>query len=510
MSYTRNGLAVAVAAVLGTGLAHALSPELQPVIDGDATEDVLVYASEIDVEADTGTVLPDWVDNQDLSAALGFSINAGNNRFVRLDLAGGAVFANNPGMTLGGDVGTLSSGGMGESFAIFEITPSANRSPDAVVNFDIDGVTVFSEADIGARYRLFETATAAVNEGQALADADDTVYRFDEALLIFAEDANERVIEVATNSTEFVGGGTTTRIADIVAYVNEFTFDGFDTRFLWKDGAPASLSDILGADTEFVVSGDFSAVTTINGDPDPAQVTLDGTPADSLTAGEAVFVVGASYFDANTALGEGGLGGVVRMTVSGDDPIIDGAYTGFYDIVPADMSDAQPRELGTLSVLEKNGTTARANFLLTPGGAFKNFVRITNPSSIDGRVFVRLTNDAGESAAFDLGDITVNNGGNDEQLTAELPAGSATPLIEVGELFAAATGPGSDNPDFDVVGGPKADKMRLEVEGEFGEKGTPSAIRLDVLSVSNDNQSFFQFATDNFDSATQNEVMEEF
>ena len=494
-------LASAIAAsLLGATAAHA-QVTLIALDDGDAT-DALTYASEIDVAA-TGTTLTDAAEVQNLTTALGFSINAGDNRFIRVDLGADATFTNNPGLTITGpdgaggtstDTGTVSSGGMGESFVIFEVTAGDDRDPTDTVVVDVKDIDVVSESDVTARYRLYETATAAVNEDQSLADESDTAYTFGAGLNIVVEDAGEKTIDVATNSTKFTDTTTNTPIADIAVGVN--------FGVLFKDSTEVELTELLDTGTEFIVTGDFSAVAVdTNGDPDPAQVTLDAVAADALTANEAVFEVGSSIFDG----GSEGAPGIVTMNVTGEDAIADVCYTGLYDVVAPAMADTQDQDLGELSCLEKNGTTARANFLLTPGGAFKNFVRITNPSGIDGRVFVRLTNDAGESAAFDLGDITVNNGGTDEQLVAELAAGNATPLIEVGELFAAATGPGSDNPDFDVAGGPKANKMRLEVDGEFGNPGTPTAIRVDVLSVSNDNKSFFQFATDNFDSATQND-----
>ena len=489
-----------LASAIAASLLGATAAQAQVALDdGDAT-DALTYASEIDVAA-AGTTLTDANPAQNLTTALGFSINGGDNRFIRIDLGADAEFANAPGLTVteGGQTatGTISSGGAGNSFVIFEVTANDGTNnfdlnPDSAVTVDVVDVDVVSESAVSARYRLYETATAAVNEDQSLADESDTAYTFGAGLNIVVEDAGEKTIDVATNSTEFVTSPTTleTPIADIAV--------GANTGVLYTNSMQVALGDLLGTGTEFIVSGDFSAVAVdTNGDPVPANVTLDGTAAESLTASEAVFAVNADPFADQEA---GTNTGIVTMNVTGEDAIADVCYTGLYDVVPGANADTTDQDLGELSCLEKNGTTARANFLLTPGGAFKNFVRITNPSSIDGRVFVRLTNDAGESAAFDLGDITVNNGGTDEDLLETLAAGSATPLIEVGELFAAATGPGSDNPDFDVAGGPKANKMRLEVEGEFGNPGTPTAIRLDVLSVSNDGDSFFQFATDNFTS----------
>lgn len=445
----------------------------------------LSYASELTVTA-AGKTLADngavFAGAQDLKSTLGFSVNAGAVRFVRLDLSNGAKFTAAPDLrvTDGTETatGSLSQGGAGESFAIYEFTAPTTTgftgfSPSDSVEVDMKNVDVVSQSDVTATYRLYETGTAATNPStsSALASASQVAYRFSKALQTTVNDANEKTIDVATNSTKFVGNSTQTNIANVTVGVGTA---------LWDDSQVATLADLVAAGTKLVVTGDFSAVALLNGNPDPAQVTLDvdgagtATPvaANTLTSSQAEFIIDTTALTTGT----------VSMTVTGNDEIVDGPYNGVYDVVAAADSSVADVTLGELSKLQKNGSTATANMMLNPNGVFKNWIRISNNSSISGRVFLRLRNDEGKSVAFDLGDVS-------GQASTTLAAGNATGLISIQSLFDAAK---AKDATFDVGAGGR-NKLRLTVEGEFPAGTNNDGLVLDNITLSTDNTSFSTF-----------------
>ena len=452
------------------------------------------YAEENRVDADTGSVLANANEaNLNVTNELGFGVNADSNIFVRYDLSNGAQFEGNPAFDVAGtDSGTLAQGGSGADFVVFEVTPSANYDQTQRVDLLGHDFRVFDRAGFGVTYSLHETATSASagpDDGSPLAiTSASPVVSFEPSVFAnLAADphAGTEQIDVTQEILFFTGGS-----GDTITPVGEVSILAPATQPLALAGTTVGLADVVDAATVLQVAGPLASIDRVFSSADDCGTvaTFDvAVTDDNRDDGFVEFDIGNATIDED-----------VCVETDGATDIEEGTFSALYQPVPSDpaLFEVADQDLGDMSVLDKNGTTARANFLLTPDGQFRNFVRITNPSSIQGRVFLTLINDAGDSVRFDLDNVTVNNGGTDEPLPAELAARSATPLISVDELFEAAR---LEDQSFEVVGGPKGNKLRLEADGEFGTPGTPSAIRLDVLSVSNDNQSFFQFGIDNFD-----------
>jgi len=320
---------------------------------------------------------------------------------------------------------------------------------------------VFSESAVTATYALFESGTAASNGGASLSTKTDTVYKFASGLATDVEDASENEIDVATNSTEF-DTGTGSPIAALSI--------GAASGVLWTGGSAVTLSNMITSATTLEVTGDFSAALDTNGDLDLTKVVAGSYgDADILTATKATFNLGTTTMASE----------VITMTVDGTSTIAPISYTGLYNVTAASNSDLADKELGTLSTLSKNGATANANLVLTPsteGGVFKNFIRVSNTSSITGDVFMRVYNDLGESVPLDLSDI-------EGQSSNELIKNGSTALISVDAIYAAAQ---TKDSAFEVSGSDR-NKLRLVIEGNF------TTINADNVSVSRDNQSFSTF-----------------
>ena len=143
----------------------------------------------------------------------------------------------------------------------------------------------------------------------------------------------------------------------------------------------------------------------------------------------------------------------------------------------------------TGSTLVKNGESAVLNFLLSPNGVFRNYVRLTNTSPYAGsNLSVTLYNDSGDSITFPLSDV--------DGLSSDLAANASTALININALYAAAQAVdrGVDADDepvatFTVTGGTYGNKLRARFEGSILE----NHLKAQALSVSTDNTTFFTF-----------------
>lgn len=152
-------LAAAVAASLSTGAFAA---------DLDTSSTVVTYASEL--LPDTATMSVNVSSELDSTAELGFTIGDGTSKYVRFDLVD-AEFGANVALDVAGTAGVLSAGGVGSDFVIFEVPAvGADIAADAVAALSADAFVVSTSTTSTIQYRLYETATQAVNESDLLKD----------------------------------------------------------------------------------------------------------------------------------------------------------------------------------------------------------------------------------------------------------------------------------------------------------------------------------------------------
>jgi hypothetical protein len=131
-----------------------------------------------------------------------------------------------------------------------------------------------------------------------------------------------------------------------------------------------------------------------------------------------------------------------------------------------------------LASLSRNGSSARLNFALTPGGAYPMYIRVSNPSAVTGPATLTLTNDDGvTSASIDLTEIA---GGP----SSDLAAGASTGLLNINDVFDAVQ---AADATFDLGA---TDKLRIDVVAEFGGSNTSSGVILSAFNLSSDGTSF--------------------
>ena len=531
-------LSSAIAATMGvSGVAQAAID----LNDSDATSNnSLTYASELTI-ATTGSNLGDsGGDVQDLGATLGFGVSAGATRFIRVDLSNDAEFQNAPSLSVSetgdfiaittpttnevvaddtkdvaaGQI-TLVQGGAGESFAIFQFTSNGTTtdgdqsdnddstsgdislSQDADIVVDVDGVTLINQSDVTATYALYETGTAAQNQDSTLSSAAAQVaYRFSTALSIQAGSTNNATL-VALLSPPAQTNGTVDEID--VTQESKYFEDATDeqvspfgiaaislvtpTPLTASSVAVPQLDTIIDdSNVTAVVSGDFSSASGLTNDGDATNFTTASTLLN--TDGDAEFVVA----DTESSTNYTGSLVVYEFLYQTDGTTVIPETTFALTLgLAAQTGYTLASSVGPVEMdkFEKNGSTSETNLQLDPAGAFKNFVRLTNPSGIDGRVFLTVINDDGDSVAINLDDISVQGTAQ----PASLLAGASTRLIPMSAVIAAAQ---AQDSTFGIVDSAR-NKFRIIADGEFGDTADRTAINIDNITLATDNSTFSTF-----------------
>jgi len=474
----------AVAVALGL-----LPGSAQAALDLNSGDTVNTFATEIDIDGTNGTALANPGNIMDTTAECGFGAAVDENRYIRFDLSNDAEFVAAPAYELDLVAGVLSAGGIDESYVIYSWTaPVGGTASDdnGVLTITAAGVTVYNQNSVTMSYAMYETAGNAVNQTSPLASSNATLIEFEAALDADFDAVTPDLIDVTEGSTQFDDNGV---LVTVIGDVN-INVDGTT---LWADGDTAAIGDLVAAGTKLVITGDFTAT----------QDLTDGVPDGTYTPGTAVYIdnngltggyvdidVGATSVNSTTASFTLDAGTVsdtafICIACNGESVIQKGYYTGLYEVTAAANSDVTDETIGTvanpLSTLLKNGSTARLTFALTPGGTFVNYIRVTNPSSIAGSVYLTVINDSGDSVNFDLATVTTVDGLVDGQLSA----GASTNLISIVDIYAAAQ---EADATFAVSG--TSQKLRLDIEAEFGTTGVDSGIVVNAFSLSTSADTF--------------------
>ena len=393
------------------------------------------YASEINVPA-AGVSL------QGVTATVNAGFALATDGYVRFNLANGATFTTGAPLALnGGPTWSVSAGGAGQNYVIFR-TDGSGVANDQLLTLTA-AVTVTGKNAVGVTYNLYETAANAVAQTGALATRTGTLLNFRSALDVTAENVvNTRIDAVGGESKLFEAGSDTANLTELNVDVAASVLNAA--------GAPiAQVSDIL-TGYSWTLNGNFSAADEI---------------ADSSSD---AFVLTA---DKQSATLEDAANGVVSYTVTGDDEIAETIVSAVFSATAATGYTIGSITLNNAAVLTKNGATEDVDLALKPGGAYSNFVRISNKDTIAGGFSLRVINDAGESVTFPLSDV--------EGQPATIAAGASTTQMSIQQIFDAATAKGL------VLSG--EGKLRLQVTGQVSD------LSVQTYTVSKDGNSFATF-----------------
>lgn len=314
---------------------------------------------------------------------------------------------------------TVVGGGVGDDFVIFEADTTAPiaKGTDAAVKI---GQVLATGGDVGVTVSYHTSLQNAQNNtGSLWAAKSGTLLKFAKGIEIAAAKGNAAVADVTKEFKRFendrVAANLGTATVKAVTNVRK------------ASGAQIALADIFTDKSVVTLTGDFSAAKKdADGKYLLSSVTLKTAANTFLNAtkiedGKATFV-GNTAFDA----------ALVTLTVSGEDVLAEQTLTASFAPVlqNADNYVFAAADLGAVGQITRNGATAEMDLVVSPTSSYKQFVRLSNKSTRDGKVTVTAINDAGVSKTIDLGAVA------DQE--SVLKAGASTTQISVADLVSAA------------------------------------------------------------------------
>ena len=503
------------------GTANAVVDLTATGAEGSPVGTVMI-ANENEIDRDDGTHVSGTPYN--VTGKAGFIIPEGSTYFIRIDLSGSATFMSDPSGQFTPSA-THASGGEGQNYVILSLPGPVTADADWTLN----GVTYLlkDKAPVIISYKLYENASDAITdeEESALASDSAALFRFVDATSMEGKASASSKIDVATSSTRFENGFVThimeINIKNVVG--NQITI-GAAT----GDAGTDIVLDTVVDKITLVATGDFSAVAAIKDADDkvlaasgkvwldvdstckPEIGGIDGNndgdfddPSDNppLPTGnqigtlatfndenlEATVVITNEDNEQDIPTDPAYLGNIENaflcMQTNGVSKIREITYTGELSMTAKDDYEAIGDVSFTGSKVEKNRETAELHFLVTPEGDFRNMVRLTNTSHVDGsNLMVTLINDAGDEVTFSLGDVP--------GVSADLAPRASTPLININVLYATAQAVDrGDKGTFTVEGEGMGNKLRARFQGNV----LRGSLKAQALSVSTDNTTFFTF-----------------
>jgi hypothetical protein len=446
--------------ILAAAVAVAFSSTASATIDLNETDAAMVGTLTVatesfvsgDLNSDGTLTVTNLASALDFVSTVGFTVGTGESRFVRVDLTGGEFSAVPTLAVATGGIpsASLSTGGDGESFVIFEISSDADiLSTDTLTlassTFDID-----PDSSLGVTYRLYETGAGAVNELSTalLVTQTATAVEFDTASTGEFSDGNVVTATVASGFTEFEIDAAVDTTATLATLSDIDVSNLVEAGTINPDGTAFGVGDLIDVTADLVISGDFSvgaftvsegtcavpanpATVTVNDDDDEATVVT----ANDLDAAALVFCLDVSGIAADEVIERGeytveiddediedGAGEVEFDTTTVDIPFVTtfSSYNQRFYIVNNSNSDA----LYSFSFVGEDGVTFTAGSAAT-GTAPANqvtLIRSTDLVTITGRtriaavLDVELTQDD-VSVATQI--INLSNGGTDTVVLSE-------------------------------------------------------------------------------------------
>jgi hypothetical protein len=404
----------------------------------------------------------------------GFSVT--NQNLIRLDLTNGAKFTANPtlitdgGLTLATPAtapkaATISAGGIGQSYVIFQVGADSGTSATPVV-LTLAGLTAATQGDITIGYKLFSTQPDAVaNNANTVATGTFPYANFANGLVFTVDAAGAAVskqIDVTKAAKTFTNGSqTSAAFGGLNLSVKSATYGAN------LSGTALTLANMIGTSAVLTVSGSFSAAGVAG-----AGTTLAALAATSIDTNKSAitFALGG----APTAIVAGGLIYATPALTATSVAIAPSLFSAKLTLGTGAQVTSAPADVSNFANLAKNGATAFVDLALKPGGVFSNYVRISNKSAISGNVYITAINDAGASATFNLGEVA-------GQTSTVLNAGASTTQMTIQDIFNAAAAKGLA---LSADG-----KLRLVVDAEI----TSNTLDVQTYTVSKDGNSFATF-----------------
>jgi len=474
MTFTKKKLAAAVSSgfLLSFGMANqafaAQDLELNNDTDTSNDQSPLTYSASLNIDASEGLDLTDGAagggSTQDVYGVMNNNDTpADTDVRLTVTLDNEATFVEDPSASLASASASILTGGAGSSSVVFFTdTGTAGYTAGETFEVFIEGVNVVNQDPVGIQVDFQIADNFGVTDIRTI---NDTYIAFEDQFAVSSDvsGAANTTIDVTANSLFFTDGTN--------AELTEATIGSL----VVEDNTPLSAtSEALEGDA---VATDIDvSITATNG-----LAAFDAEAGGSITFdGEGMTVEGSTALIEGLDYGEDIDGsGAFVMNVSAENATqisetdISATVTG--TAVSAAYNTDSLDKTVSLASLSRNGSSARLTFALTPGGAYPMYVRLTNPSAIDGPATIQLINDDGDSSdSLSLTDVG--------EASDDLAAGASTGLINIDDIFAAAEDGGF------ALG--TNNKLRIEVVAEFGTTGQDTGVVAGAFSLSSDGTTF--------------------
>lgn len=290
--YVLKATALAIGALVGGSAFAAITS----TIDLDANTGAQTYAKELTYAALTGGANKLNTTNQ-----LGFGVSTGQTRYIRFDLTNAKFTASSlaaaPVIGTDIDVGgggisgasLVQGGGVGQAFAVYQITAGSDLSASAAVKLKIAELNVTATtASVQIKYSLHETATSAqgttASNTALLSSVSADAAQFSTGLQYTVDSTPTTTADVETSFKKFKTGGGYVAIDQ--AKIGTLTVD--KTAVKKGDGTAVAFADLVAAGTKIVLTGDFSIRAGANDAAKKTSVYLDSDGDCSTGSGSQI------------------------------------------------------------------------------------------------------------------------------------------------------------------------------------------------------------------------------
>ncbi len=454
MKLTKKTLATAVAATLFSTGAFA-------VVDIDVSSPgTAVYAKELKIPT-TGLDLTDAGTALDVTGKLSSSFILANNAVIlKFTLSNGAAFTQNivaADLTAPAGTKTVQDGLAGDNSVEILYTPTNNTVATDSFTLAIPGVEVLNDSAVTVSYEIKNATTGAVLKTKSAA-----LLEFQKALTFTCAAGNPSKVDVTKGLKVFSGLTPTTSTQGTVQLA-------FTPRLDANSAQLTNAADILtGGTLKLSNANGWAAFVPAGGS---VKIGADALTVDGKDATND-YLAGAAANLGNPATGLVALGtaqSVVLTLSNAADTLIDtGSITAEFESTAGNAYNVVTGSCNDLSPIVKDGSDASLDFLTGTSSSYPSYIRITNPSSINGTVYLTITDDAGEKAELKLSDFG---------LSEELAKGTSTGNLKVSDVAAKAA---EANPAFNAT----TSRYRVVANGEF------SNIKMQAWAVANDGTSF--------------------
>lgn len=364
------------------------------------------FASELVIpSAAPGTLTLTNTGALDLITPLNYSFSSGEVRYARIECPSNIRFAAGSAVAASSAAALGAINGLGTNVITFSIT-ATNASTTATSTVTVNGNRDITATTGGScTYGLYDQPSQAQAGGTAgrIATVTGNYINFNNSYTLTATPINAvSNVEASPSFSRFVSAAPTNSADRAALATVAFALRTTPATPLKADGTAIALADLLGATSNHVVTGDFSAAANANGTFTGAaalarvyfSATADcsavTTPATAITATSATFQTGAlpvaatlCYAPLNTNL----------IPVS--------TYSQSFNAVSAAAATYAPSGRGPVALGEitRNGTSLQAQFAQVPAGWISRIV-LTNTGSVARPYTITAQTEAGVTSTL--------------------------------------------------------------------------------------------------------------